>query len=105
MAASHPPSTFLYEEISDDNPGDFYNNDATSDRRDQITVVTEEIADRLYDEAGKDVDEITKPLTVLPAPIIITTEDERLIYQAKTDLSITHELDQLQIQAILGKKL
>ena len=41
--------------------------------------------------------------TVLPAPLLMLTIDERLINQAKVDLKVNHTLDPFQIQSLLGK--
>ena len=67
--------------------------------------ITEEQADRLYEEAGGPVT-VQGPaepqLHVLPEPIVLYTEAETLIMQAKAELGISYDLEPFQIQALLG---
>ena len=57
----------------------------------------------LYEEAGKEVSDVTECLTVLPAPVLMTTTDERLINEAKVELRVNYTLDHFQVQSLLGK--
>ena len=46
--------------------------------------------------AGVEEPERTTDVVVLPSPHILTTNDERMVTQAKIDLSVHHDIDHSQ---------
>ena len=66
--------------------------------------ISEAQADLLYQEAGTWYSGQTNDhITVMPKPLVMYTEAERLISDAKSLLKIQYALDPFQIQALLGK--
>ena len=59
---------------------------------------------RLYDCAGSDQKKDICPsnMKVIPAPYNVSTSDEQMIVRAKHELSIPHDIDNFQYQAILA---
>ena len=98
-------ATFLCEEFCDGDPDDHQESDDDGNSDSQgCDKISQQTADRLYREAGQEVDDLSEPMSVLPGPMMMTTNDEQLIQQAKVDLQIHHSLDQFQIQSLLGKQ-
>ena len=113
-------NNFLHEELgfedqeveeSDDNNNDVTDN--LSDLEDldieiasikkgyQITV-SEQTAANLYRIAGTEETEVNNEMTVLPKPHVISSLEEQLISQTKTELNISFELDNFQVQALIA---
>ena len=64
--------------------------------------ISQRRADELYDIAGTEEIEVKGELVILPAPSVLTSEDEGLIMEAKRELGILHDLDDFQIQSVLS---
>ena len=64
--------------------------------------MSENMADILYDSAGSEETEENNPMSVHPSPHMLTTREEQLIYEAKEKLSIPHDLDSFQDQALVA---
>ena len=61
--------------------------------------MTDATADKLYDEAGKEETERPTEMVVLPSPHILTTQEERMVCEAKDELFVKHDLDKFQFQS------
>ena len=64
----------------------------SSSRKYEIGI-SEDLTDKLYDLAGTEETEQNNETVVYPSPHILTTRDERLVMEAKEELSVPHELD------------
>ena len=52
--------------------------------------------------AGREEPERTSEIVIIPSPNILTTKDERLVTEAKIELSVQHDLDNFQVQACVS---
>ena len=64
--------------------------------------ISETTAARLYDEAGSEEEDKDSIMVVLPSRQILSTTEELAIMKAKTDLSIKHDIDKFQVQALVS---
>ena len=67
--------------------------------------ISQEKADLLYREAGSEVsgDHPSGRMVILPKPSVMLSCDEKYILEAKETLQIHFELEDFQVQALLGK--
>ena len=103
---------FLYEEVREgesDSDSDSDTQGATSDSDRTVkeskgqSNISKAVADLLYREAGTPfTSQTNEEMTVLPKPMVMYSEAEQLIIEAKDLLNIEYALDPFQIQALLG---
>ena len=86
---------------SDDNEGDIEDMVSPAHKGYQIPI-SEQRADMLYDMAGTEETEQNNEMIIHPGPHILISSEEMLIRDAKLELSIDFELDNFQVQAIVG---
>ena len=103
---------FLYEEVREgesDSDSDSDTQGATSDSDRTVkeskgqSNISQAVADLLYREAGTPfTSQTNEEMAVLPKPMVMYSEAEQLITEAKGLLNIEYALDPFQIQALLG---
>ena len=54
-------------------------------------------ADSLYESAGKEENEVNNDTVIFPSPHILTTYDEMLVMEAKSELNVLYDLDNFQV--------
>ena len=64
--------------------------------------ISEETADFLYDQAGLIEKEINNKVSIMPSPHVMSTSDELLISEAKSELRVDFALDEFQLQSLLA---
>ena len=115
MTSRKENNEFLIEEVafddvnaSDEDDDDYDEDSEVHELDTQIEksafkdIISEEMADKLYDTAGHEESEENNAMRVYPSPHMLTTNEEQMIYQAKVDLSIPHDLDCFQVQALVA---
>ena len=100
----------LLEEIGIDGSETDSENDSDGDISDIAPVsqssndISEAQADLLYQEAGTWYSgQTNEDITVLPKPLVMYTEAEKLISESKSLLNIQYALDTFQVQTLLGE--
>ena len=86
----------------DGNSGGSDDNDQESEFDYDCPQISEETANLLYSESGKEEKEVNNSMIVHPSPHVLTSVEEQTIMKAKLDLYIRHELDNFQIQALVS---
>ena len=94
-----PGDTCVEGDVAPDDAG---GTGTQSVRRGYSLCMTDATADMLYDEAGKEEPERPTEMVVLPSPHILTTQEERMVCDAKAELSIKHDLDNFQVQSCVA---
>ena len=113
MINSEPVANYLHEEINDkdesenDEEGDDIVDEGNLETSGNMAKgykigISQKKASELYDMAGVEEPEIKSDVVVLPSPHILTTNDERMVTQAKMELSVHHDLDHFQVQACVA---
>ena len=106
---SRKPQSLLLEEIGcvtvdDDNDDDVSEIDSDCEEDSEYDTeclpILEETANMLYNEAGAKENEVNNTMNVHPSPHVLKTWEEQLIMKAKTDLGISHDLDNFQVQSL-----
>ena len=64
--------------------------------------ISEDIANRLYSEAGREEAEVQNEIVVLPSPHMLTTSEEELIRKTARDMSVPFVLDNFQVQSLVA---
>ena len=64
--------------------------------------ISEATSRMLYDSAGCEEIEKKSTISIVPAPQILTTNDESLIMKAKKDLQVNFDLDNFQVQSLVS---
>ena len=92
----------LREEIEDESGSSTEDDDTNC--QDKVHQISKGEADRLYAEAGTEVrgEQCPPKLTVLPNRLAMKPHEEVLIQEAKEERNIDFELEDFQLQALLG---
>ena len=64
--------------------------------------ISESDANKLYQEAGVEEDEVNNETVINPSPQALSTFEEQYIFDTKKELCINHDLDRFQVAALVA---